>query len=260
MTASLARAGRSLVGVAVFALALCVWETWARSSPSFAVPPVTSVLRTAWDVWPTSEFLTGVSSSLERLASGFALGAAIGVGLGLLMGSSAAVRRTLEPFVEFARATPVIAIVPVAMVVLGFGDAMQISVIAFVVCFPILVNTVAGVRAIPPEVSDTASMLHVGRLERVFRIQLPCALPSIAAGLRVGISFGLIAVVISEFVGENKGLGNHIWLQYTETNVEGLYAGILFLGLLGIVLNRLFLVAERRFLSWHEGLGGEQGR
>ena len=161
-------------------------------------------------------------------------------------------RRTLEPLVEFCRATPAIAIVPAAMIVLGFGDAMQISVIAFAVCFPILVNTVEGVRAIPPEVHDTASMLHVGRESRgSCASSCPAALPFIAAGLRVAISLGLVAVVLSEFVGENDGLGSYIWLQYTEFDVRELYAGLLFLGLLGYRLNRLFLAgrASRALLA-----------
>jgi ABC-type nitrate/sulfonate/bicarbonate transport system permease component len=254
------RLGTPLLGFAVFALALGAWEAWARSEESFAIPHVGSVLAAAWEIWPTSDFLAGVAASLRRLAIGFAVGATIGIGLGLLMGSSKATRRTLEPLVELGRATPAIAVVPAAMLVLGFGDAMQISVIAFALCFPILLNTIDGVRAIPPEVHDTASMLHVGALERTFRIDLPGALPSIAAGLRVAISLGLVVVVISEFVGEGEGLGRYIWLQYTEADVRELYAALLFLGLLGYVLNRLFLVAEHQVLSWHYGFAGDRDR
>jgi ABC-type nitrate/sulfonate/bicarbonate transport system permease component len=257
---SLSRAGRPLLGFAVFALALVAWEGWARSEDSFVVPPASAVLSTAWEVWPTSEFLSDVAASLRRLAAGFALGASIGVCIGVLMGSSRTARRALEPLVELARATPVIAVVPAAIVVLGFGDAMQIGVIAFAVCFPVLVNTLDGVRSIPPEIHDTASMLHVGKFGRMRRIDLPGALPSIAAGLRVAVSLGLIAVVISEFVGETDGLGSRIWLEYTQSDVEALYAGLVFLGVLGFVLNRIFLVLERRFLSWHEGFAGDQAR
>jgi ABC-type nitrate/sulfonate/bicarbonate transport system permease component len=261
MTAALFdRTLRALLGFAVFALALGGWEAWAQAAGSFEIPPASSVLTSAWDVWPTSDFASAVASSLRRLAVGFAIGAGIGVGLGLAMGSSRAIRRTLEPLVEFGRATPAVAIVPAAIFLFGFGDAMQISVIAFALCFPVLVNTIEGVRAIPPEIHDTASMLRVGGVERTVRINLPSALPSIAAGLRVAVSLGLIAVVISEFVGENDGLGSHIWLQYTQTDVNALYAALLFLGLLGFLLNRLFLVAERRILAWHYGYVDERAR
>ena len=260
MAAALAHVGRRLLGAAVFVAVLGIWEVWARNEASFLVPPASSVVEAAWDVWPTTAFLTEVAASLKRLAAGYMLGAGIGIAVGLLMGSSRSARRTFEPLVELARATPVIAIVPVAIVILGLGDAMQVAVIAFGVCFSVLVNTVEGVRAVSPEVRDTASMLHVGGVERVFRIYLPAALPSIAAGLRIAISLGLVLVVISEFAGEGGGLGHYILDQQGQFNVPAMYAGILFLGLLGYALNRMFLIVERRVLAWHSGATGETAR
>ena len=179
---SLGRVGRPLLGVAVFVGVLVIWEVWARHAGSFLVPPASEVLDRAWHIWPTKDFLANVAASLSRLAVGFAIGAGVGIAIGLLMGSSLATRRALDPLVELARATPPIAIVPALIVVLGVGQGMQIAVIAFGVCFPVLVNTVEGVRAVSPEARDTASMLHVGRAERVYRIYLPAALPSIAPG------------------------------------------------------------------------------
>ena len=118
-----------------------------------------------------------------------------------LMGSSLAVRRALDPLVELLRATPAIAIVPVLILMFGLGDTTRSRSSPSASCFPVLVNTVEGVRAVSPEARDTASMLHVGRVERVFRIYFPAALPSIVAGLRVALSIGLVLVVLSEFVG-----------------------------------------------------------
>ena len=120
---------------------------------------------------------------------------------------------------------PAIAIVPAALIILGFGDASRIAVIAFGLCFPILVNTAEGVRGIPLEVRDTASMLHVGRVERVVRIYLPAALPSIMAGLRIAVSLGLVLVIVSEFVGEKNGLGYYLIIQQSEFDYPELYAG-----------------------------------
>ena len=255
--APVARVAEPLLGVAVFVAALGLWEAWSRSKGSILVPSASSVLEMAWDVWPTTEFLTAVAASLERLAVGFVVGAGIGIVLGLAMGSSRRTRRALEPLVEFGRAMPAIAIVPAAIVVLGLGIAMQISIIAFALCFPVLVNTLEGVRAVPPEFRDTAAMLHVRPVARAFRIYLPAALPSVVAGLRVAVSLGLVAMVISEFAGEGKGLGRYIRLQQTAFDIPRMYSGILFLGLLGFALNRLFLVAERRVLAWHYGSIGE---
>ncbi len=258
--ASLAGAGRRLLGLAAFVAVLAVWEMWARAEPSFLVPPASTVAERAWHVWPTTDFVTSVAASLRRLAAGYALGAAIAIGAGLLMGSSRSARRALEPLVEFLRAVPAIAIVPAALVVLGFGDAMRVTVIAFGVCFPVLVNTVQGVRMVSPEVRDTASMLHVRSVERLVRIYVPAALPSIVAGLRVALSIGLVMVVISEFVGEGDGLGRYILFQQSQYNVPEVYGGVLFLGLLGYTLNGLFLLVERHVLAWHYGAIGERAR
>ena len=188
------------------------------------------------------------------------LGSAAGIAIGLVTGTSLAARRALDPSIELARATPPIAIVPALILVLGFGDSMRIALIAFGVCFPVLINTSAGVRSVSPEARDTASMLHVGRVERVFRIYLPAALPSIVAGLRVALSIGLVLVVISEFVGEGGGLGHFILVQQGQFAVPEMYAGILFLGVLGYGLNLLFLLVERRVLAWHYGAAGEPVR
>jgi ABC-type nitrate/sulfonate/bicarbonate transport system permease component len=250
--------GRTLLGVAVFVLALGLWQVLAGDS--FYFPPPGDVLGRAWVEWRTADFLAGAAASLTRLAAGFVIGAAVGIGVGLAMGSWSFAGRMLGPLTELLRATPAIAVVPVAIVLFGLGDAMYVSIIAFGVCFPVLIHTVEGVRAVPPEARDTASMLQVGGVARVLRIYLPSALPSIVAGLRVAVSIGLVLVVISELIGEADGLGRYIQLQSDVYAIKELYAGILFLGLLGYVLNRLFLAAERRVLAWHYGAAGEPVR
>jgi sulfonate transport system permease protein len=255
-----ARLGGAVLGALVFVAALVVWEAWARSADSFYVPAASEVASRAWDVWPSAEFLGAVGASLRRLAAGYAIGAAAAVAIGLALGMSPRARRTLGPTTEFLRALPVIAIVPIAIVVLGVGDAMRIAVIAFGVFFPVLLGTVDGVRAVSPETRDTARLLHVGAVEASLRVYLPAALPSIFAGLRTSLSIGLVLVVISEITGAGDGLGVYIRSQQSLFNVREMYAALLFLGLLGYVLNQLFLVAERRVLAWHYGAIGERGR
>jgi ABC-type nitrate/sulfonate/bicarbonate transport system permease component len=245
------------LGVLVFLVVLGIWQLWAAAANSFSVPTASEVAEKAWDVWPTSAFLSEVGVSMKRYAFGFAIASLVGISVGLLVGASHAARRTLDPFLECLRAVPAIAIVPAAFVILGVGDASRITVIAFGLCFPILVNTAEGVRGIPLEVRDTASMLHVGSVERVVQIYLPAALPSIMAGLRIAVSLGLVLVIVSESVGEANGLGYYLITQQTSFDFPALYAGILFLGLLGYVLNRVFLLVERRILAWHYGAAGE---
>jgi ABC-type nitrate/sulfonate/bicarbonate transport system permease component len=176
------------------------------------------------------------------------------------MGSSRRVRQALEPLVELLRATPAIALVPALIVILGVGDRMRIAVIAFGVVFPVLVNSMDGVRAAPPELHETASLLRLGRAERILRVDLPAALPSIFAGLRVAGSIGLVMVVVSEFVGGGDGIGHWILVEQQQFDIPAMYAGILFLGLLGFVLNGVFVLVERRALSWHHEATGHGER
>jgi ABC-type nitrate/sulfonate/bicarbonate transport system permease component len=255
-----ARFGGVVLGAVVFVAALAIWEAWARSAESFYFPPVSEVASRAWDVWPSAEFLSAVGASLTRLAAGYAIGAAAGVTTGLALGASPRARRTLGPTTEFLRGLPVIAVMPIAIVLLGLGDAMRIAVIAFGVFFPVLIGTIDGVRAVSPETRDTARLLRLGALQGSVRIYLPAALPSIFAGLRTSLSIGLALVVISELTGEGDGLGVYIRSQQTLFNVRELYAALLFLGLLGYALNRLFLIVERRVLAWHYGAIGEPAR
>ena len=254
------RLGGVLLGGLLFVAALAIWETWARTESFYFLPPASEVVRRAWDVWPSADFLSAVAASLKRLAAGFAIGSTAAVAVGLAMGSSPRVRSTLSPTAEFLRALPVIAVVPIAIVLLGVGDAMRVGVIAFGVFFPVLIATVEGVRAVALEIRDTAALFGLSRVQRSLRVYLPAALPTIFAGLRTALSIGLVLVVISELNGEGDGLGVYIESQRALFNVSEMYVGIVFLGLLGYVLNRLLLVLEHRVLAWHYGAIGEPVR
>src|SRR5215218_3388450 len=250
------RVVRPVLGWVVFAAAVGIWELSARGEGSFLVPTASAVAERAWHVWPTSEFLRNVEASLRRLAAGYAIGASVGVAVGVSMGSSRPLRLALEPLVELLRATPAVALVPALIVILGVGDRMLIAVIAFGVVFPVLVNSMDGVRAASPELRETASLFRMGRAERMLRVDLPAALPSIFAGLRVAVSIGLVMVVVSEFVGGGDGLGHYLLVERSQFNIPEMYAGILFLGLLGFVLNGVVVLVERRALFWHRGATG----
>jgi sulfonate transport system permease protein len=258
--AQLVQVYRMLLGFVVFAAAVGFWEVWARTHPSFLLPTPGAVVRRAAHVWPTSAFLTNVEASLGRLGVGYAVGAGLGIVFGLFMGAWRPVRRTLAPTVELLRATPPIAIVPVAILVFGFVNEMQISVIAFGVIFPVLIYTLDGVRAVSPEARDVAVLLRLSWRDRILRVYLPSALPSIFAGLRVALPIGLVMVVVSEFVGGRDGIGYYIVFQQSLFNAPDVYGGILFLGLLALALNGAFLLVERFVLRWHYGAAGELGR
>ena len=247
------------LGVLVFVAALGIWELWAGAADSFLVPTASEVAERAWDVWPTSDFLSEVGQSMKRLrrwlrhrggdrhrARPPGRGVPRAPGARSTPSSSACERCRRSPSCRRRSSSS------------ASATRSRIAVIAFGLCFPILVNTAEGVRGIPLEVRDTASMLHVGRVERVVRIYLPGGAPVDhgrtahrgVAGARARHRLGV------RRRGERPRLLPHRPAVRRSTTPQ-LYAGILFLGLLGYVLNRLFLVAERRVLAWHYGAAGE---
>ncbi|MEV7061289.1 ABC transporter permease subunit [Streptomyces collinus] len=248
----------------VFALALpavlvAVW--WAASAGSTNVywPPLRAVFGVFPDVW-TGERLRGdVLPSVLRLAAGYTAAAVAGVALGTVIGSWRAVRALCEPVLEFLRAVPPPVLVPVIMLFAGIGDTMKIAVIASGCVWPVLLNTVEGVRAVDPVLADTARSYGITGVVRLRQVVLRSASPQIFAGLRQALSIGIILMVISEMFAASNGLGFTVVQFQRGFAIPDMWTGILLLGLLGFLLSVLFGLAERRVLGWYHGLR-ESGR
>ncbi len=145
-------------------------------------------------------------------------------------------------------------LVPVIMLFAGIGDAMKVVVIASGCVWPVLLNTVEGVRAVDPVTAETARSYGITGMARISRIVLPSASPQIFAGLRQALSIGIILMVISEMFAASNGLGFTIVQFQRGFAIPGMWTGILVLGLLGFVLSLLFQAVERRVLGWYHGL------
>ncbi len=163
----------------------------------------------------------------------------------------------LSPATEFVRAVPPPALIPPFLVVLGLGSQMKVALIAVGVVWPILLNTIDGVRTVDPVLVDTGRAFCTRRVRRLAFIVLPSAAPRIFAGLRVSLSLALILMVISEMVAATGGIGFTILQAERGFAITEMWAGIVLLGVLGYVLNTL-LLAERRLLAWHRGARGNQ--
>ncbi|MEV5436921.1 ABC transporter permease subunit [Streptomyces sp. NPDC052682] len=251
MRAALLRLGFAL---GLPALLLAVW--WVASDDSTDVywPPLRTVLGAFPDVW-TGERLRGdVLPSLLRLAAGYALAAVAGVALGTVIGSFRRVRAVCEPVLEFLRAVPPPVLVPVIMLFAGIGDAMKILVIAAGCVWPVLLNTVEGVRAVDPVLAETARSYGITGPARLRDLVLRSASPQIFAGLRQALSIGIILMVISEMFAASNGLGFTVVQFQRSFAIPDMWTGILLLGLLGFVLSVLFQLVERRVLGWYHGL------
>nr|WP_238426794.1 ABC transporter permease subunit [Streptomyces adustus] len=236
------------------AVLVALW--WAASDGSTNVywPPLRTILKTFPDVWTADRLRSDVLPSVARLAAGYATAAAAGVALGTVIGSYRRVRAVCEPVLEFLRAVPPPVLVPVIMLFAGIGDTMKIVVIASGCVWPVLLNTVEGVRAVDPVMAETARSYGIAGPARLRHLVLRSASPQIFAGLRQALSIGIILMVISEMFAASNGLGFTIVQFQRGFAIPDMWTGILVLGLLGFVLSALFQVVERRVLAWYHGL------
>ncbi|MEV1082588.1 ABC transporter permease subunit [Streptomyces sp. NPDC050211] len=236
--------------------ALLVAGWWVASDGSTDVywPPLRTILTTFPDVWTADRLQDDVLPSVLRLTGGYALAAVVGVALGTVIGSYRRVRAVCEPVLEFLRAVPPPVLVPVIMLFAGIGDTMKVTVIASGCVWPILLNTVEGVRAVDSVMAETARSYGITGTARLRNVVLRSASPQIFAGLRQALSIGIILMVISEMFAASNGLGFTIVQFQRGFAIPDMWTGILLLGLLGFLLSVVFQLVERRVLGWYHGL------
>lgn len=229
------------------------YALWAGPRDDFFFPPLQKILTVFAEDWLGERLLSDIWPSLKRILIGFALSAVLAVGLGVLLGLSRRARLAVTPLIEFFRALPPPALLPLTLLILGIGDSAKILLIALVCVFPILLNTISGVSGIDPTLRDTARVYGITRRDMLWHVILPGALPSVFAGLRTSLSLAVIMMVISEFVAALNGIGFGIWQAKRLFDIPGMWAGIILLGILGYALNMALVLIERRVLRWHRG-------
>ena len=239
--------------VTVPILALVIWGLWSAASDKYYYPPLTEIASTFADTWLFERVGSDVVPSLVRMGLGFAIAVVVGVALGLLLGLSRRARRAAAPIVEFLRAIPPPALLPFAILVIGVGDSMKVSIIAFVCLWPILLNTIDGVTGVDPTLDETTRVYGVSWQDRLWRVMLPAASPQIFAGMRTSLSLALILMVISEMVASTNGIGYFVLQSQRTFAIPEMWSGILLLGILGYVLNGALVLVEKRVLGWHRG-------
>jgi ABC-type nitrate/sulfonate/bicarbonate transport system permease component len=233
---------RAVFVLALPAVLIAVW--WAASSGSVNPywPPLRTILKTFPDVWTADRLRSDVLPSVLRLLAGYALAAVVGIALGTVIGSYRRVRAFCEPVLEFLRAVPPPVLVPVIMLFAGIGNSMKIVVIASGCVWPILLNTVEGVRAVDSVMLETARSYGITGAARLRSLVLPSAGPQI------------FLMVISEMFAASNGIGFTVVQFQRSFAIPDMWTGILVLGLLGFVLSVVFQLVERRVLAWYHGL------
>ncbi|MEV1083997.1 ABC transporter permease [Streptomyces sp. NPDC050211] len=247
-------ARRALFAGALPAVLFAVWWFTSAGSTDFYLPPLSTILQKFPEVWTADRLMSDVLPSLLRLAAGYLLATVVGIALGLAVGSHRVLRDVLEPVLELFRAIPPPVLVPVIMLFAGIGDTMKIIVVASGCVWPILLNTVEGVRAVDEVLGDTCRSYGITGPTRLWHLVLRSASPQILTGMRQALSIGIILMVISEMFASSNGLGFTIVQFQRSFAIPEMWSGVLLLGLLGFLLSLLFRFAENRALAWYHGL------
>ncbi len=232
---------------------IALWWYLSDDSTSPFFPPLRRIVEAFRDNWLFARVDTDLVPSLTRFVEGFLIATVVGVLVGLLLGLWPLARRALAPTIDFLRSIPAPALISVMILLIGFGDGMKIAAIALASTFPILLNTIDGVRGVEPQQLDMARVYQLGYWHRITRIVLPAASPQIFAGMRVALAVALLVMAFSEMFAGTNGLGFFIVFAQETYRIPDMWAGIVMLGIVGYAVNLCFLAFERRILRWHRG-------
>ncbi len=241
-------------GVVVIVAALALWQvlyaTKVLDHDSF--PSATQALRALGTAVGTSDFWTEVTTTLKAWALGLLIGTVIGITIGCLTGLNEIAYRSLNLLVEFLKTVPVVAALPLAILMFGTTLKMNIVLVAFCITWPVLIQAAYGVRSIEPVVRDTATVFRMRPLDRLFHVVLPSAAPYIATGMRLASTGALVLVVAAQLIGGGGGLGYAISVAQNQNLLPKMYGLVLVVGILGVLVTFGFGRLERLTLHWHE--------
>lgn len=244
--------------LAVPILLLIGWDLGVRLSGTRLIPPPQDVglmlfdfaFGGIYDDMFSQTLWLHLWKSMTRVYGGFALAALVGIPLGLLIGRSALARRLLDPTLQLLRPVPVTAWLPLSMIFFGIGPNAAVFLVFMGAFYPIVFNTVFGVKAVEPRLFEAASMLGCKGPALFRQVVLPAATPSILNGLRLGHGFAWILIVVGEMTGVPEGLGAVIMDARMLSRTDLVIAGMVVIGLIGYLTDRLLVTINNRLLAW----------
>ncbi|MFI7106318.1 ABC transporter permease [Nonomuraea sp. NPDC050227] len=239
---------RSVARLWAVPVVVAVWEPATRAAGNPYFPPPSTIALRLRELWISRTALDDLSHSLGRLLTGWVLAGVVGVAAGVAMGRSPLLSRFVDPAVQFCRALPPPALLPVFLALFSTGTLMQVMTIACGIVWPVLVNAADGARDVDRLHLDTARVFRLSAGQRLLRVVLPSAAPKILAGLRLSLSLALILMVIAEFFATD-GVGFRLRAAQRSFDLPGMWAAVTVLGVLGYLLNQVFLILERRLVA-----------
>jgi ABC-type nitrate/sulfonate/bicarbonate transport system permease component len=228
---------------------LAAWQyASSRAIVPMLLPSPSGTLQAGVNLWSSGQLASDVEATIIRIACGFALGCAMGLPAGLLMGSFQIVREALAPFLHFLRFLPALAWIPAAMMWLGTGEASKIALLAYTTVFVVVLNTMTGVTSVPRNQIRSALCFGATRWQIFFLVIVPATLSYMVAGMRLAMGNCFQTVVAAELVASDSGLGFLIFSSRRYMQTEIAYVGIAILGIIGILTDMLFQVVTKKLL------------
>ncbi|TIL29694.1 ABC transporter permease [Mesorhizobium sp.] len=231
---------------------LAIWQVsssagWVNAA---VLPPVDTIVSALWNGLAGGTLLGDIAISLQRAGLAFAAAVAVAIPLGLFMGQVRAVETALDPILQVFRQTSALALYPVFILLLGLGEASKVFVIFWATLFPLLLNTISGVKQVDPKLLEMARVYGATRLTAFRRVVLPGAVPSIFVGLRLSATTALLLLIASEMIGANKGIGFQVMNAQYNFQIPLMFAAIVILAGLGLIANQALVSLQRRLCRW----------
>ncbi len=243
-----------IIAIAIF---LAIWQLFSWT-PGATLPGPIQVVQDTWILifWPFYDrggtdkgLFWQIFASLQRVAISYTLAAIVGIGLGILIGTNKMMSKALDPIFQLLRTVPPLAWVPIALAALRQNEPAALFVIFITAIWPILINTAVGVKQIPQDYNNVAKVLQLTRKEYFFNILIPAALPYIFTGLRIAIGLAWLAIIAAEIVMSGiVGIGFFIWEAYQNNNVSEVILALIYIGVVGLVLDKLMGWVETKIL------------
>jgi NitT/TauT family transport system permease protein len=220
--------------------------------PAFILPAPYHVWLRLLESLSDGTLLRNAWVTLQEVMMGLSLGAGLAIMLGYSVAKSEMVEKVLSPYLVASQAIPVVALAPLLVLWFGPGIFSKVLVCAMTVFFPVLVNTVVGVRSVPTELRDLMSCMHAGRMQVIRHLEIPAALPILLGGFRIGATLAVIGAVVGEFVGSDQGLGFLVNISRGQYDTAMVFVAIAALIILALSLYGLVILLEKRLLRWQQ--------
>lgn len=248
MTVSLFHA-RLLAAVLALVL-LGLWELLVRQwgLSALVLPAPSAIAASLWTGLATGYFWPHIRATLQALLLGLAAGSAIGLLAGMALAESELLERVLKPYVVVSQVVPKLALAPLFVLWFGFGMLPTVLITALICFFPLMENTLTGLRQVDAQRLQLFRMLGATRLQTLLRLKLPTGLPAILAGLRVAVVLALVGAVVAEFMGASRGLGAVVIAAQGMMDTTLMFAALVLIAAMGLLLYQACLVLERRLL------------